>query len=124
MVHSERHDTRYVLAICAVAALGGILFGYDTSVISGAVHPLQEHFALSAAATGWAVSNVVVGCVAGALLAGWMADGLGRRMTLVICAVIFSVQSLGTARVASARRCSCGVMCRRQRALPWKKSRK
>ncbi|GBQ11429.1 sugar porter family MFS transporter [Swaminathania salitolerans] len=97
MVQSERHDVGYVLRICAIAALGGILFGYDTSVISGAITPLTEYFKLSPAQTGWAVSNVVVGCMIGALLSGVMADRVGRRMTLFICALLFSIQSVGTA---------------------------
>ncbi len=97
MVQSERHDVGYVLRICAIAALGGILFGYDTSVISGAISPLQEYFHLSPAQTGWAVSNVVIGCMVGAIISGAMADRLGRRMTLFICALLFSVQSIGTA---------------------------
>ncbi|MDG6095016.1 sugar porter family MFS transporter [Acetobacter sp. AN02] len=97
MVKSERHDVAYVLKICSVAALGGILFGYDTSVISGAIGPLQEFFHLSASETGWAVSNVVFGCIFGALISGWLAHRLGRRMTLFICAVIFSIQSVGAA---------------------------
>ncbi|CAI9119314.1 sugar porter family MFS transporter [Brytella acorum] len=97
MVKSERHDVAYVLRICSVAALGGILFGYDTSVISGAIGPLQTFFHLSPAATGWAVSNVVVGCIFGALASGWLAHHLGRRMTLFVCALLFSIQSIGAA---------------------------
>lgn len=66
-VAPQQHDISYVLRICAVAALGGLLFGYDTAVISGAVEALQQYFSLSPAETGWAVSNVVVGCIVGAL---------------------------------------------------------
>lgn len=97
LVRSEQHDMAYVLRICAVAALGGILFGYDTSVISGAIGPLQEYFQLSAVQTGWAVSNVVVGCIGGALASGWLAHRCGRRVTLFLCAVLFSIQSIGAA---------------------------
>ncbi|GBQ92382.1 sugar porter family MFS transporter [Asaia krungthepensis] len=96
-VSSERHDVSYVLRICAVAALGGILFGYDTSVISGAIGPIREHFHLSDAATGWAVSSVILGCIIGAFSSGWLAHTLGRRMALFICAILFSVQSFGAA---------------------------
>ncbi|GAA4497505.1 sugar porter family MFS transporter [Gluconacetobacter tumulicola] len=97
VVKSERHDVAYVLRICAVAALGGILFGYDTSVISGAIGPLRDYFHLSAAETGWAVSNVVVGCIFGALASGWLAHHFGRRLTLFFCALLFSAQSVGAA---------------------------
>lgn len=96
-VNAPRHDAGYVIRICAVAALGGILFGYDTSVIAGAITPLQNFFHLSPAQTGWAVSNVVIGCIIGALLSGWLADRWGRRMTLFVCAILFSAQSIGTA---------------------------
>jgi len=97
LISSERHDVSYVLRICGVAALGGFLFGYDTSVISGAIGPIREFFGLSDAATGWAVSSVILGCIFGAFTSGWMAHKLGRRMTLFICAILFSVQSLGAA---------------------------
>lgn len=100
-VQSERHDVKYVLRICAVAALGGILFGYDTSVISGAIDSLRDYFQLSPAETGWAVSNVVVGCIIGAALSGWMAHRLGRRVTLFICAILFTISALGAALVHS-----------------------
>lgn len=97
LVQSERHDVAYVLRICAVAALGGILFGYDTAVISGAIGPLQRHFALSPQETGWAVSNVVIGSIIGAFVSGGVAQLLGRRMALFICAVLFTVSAVGAA---------------------------
>ncbi|MFK4133115.1 sugar porter family MFS transporter [Pseudomonas luteola] len=99
--HAHRHDIGYVLRICAVAALGGILFGYDTAVISGAVDSLRAYFSLSAAETGWAVSNVVIGCVVGALSAGWVAGCLGRKKALVLAAVLFTVSAVGAAVVDS-----------------------
>ncbi|WP_447876117.1 sugar porter family MFS transporter [Serratia fonticola] len=69
MSHQRKHNTGYILRICGIAALGGILFGYDTAVISGAIEALKAYFDLSPAETGWAVSNVVIGCVVGAALA-------------------------------------------------------
>lgn len=96
-VASERHDVGYVLRLCAVAALGGILFGYDTSVISGAIGPIRAYFHLGDAATGWAVSSVILGCILGAFCSGWLAQTLGRRLTLFVCAILFSVQSIGAA---------------------------
>lgn len=91
------HDVAYVLRICAVAALGGILFGYDTAVISGAVDSLKQYFNLTAAETGWAVSNVVIGCIIGALSAGWIAGRLGRKKALVLAALLFTVSAVGSA---------------------------
>ncbi|TWI54937.1 SP family xylose:H+ symportor-like MFS transporter [Pseudomonas duriflava] len=98
---THRHDIGYVLRICAVAALGGILFGYDTAVISGAVDSLREYFSLSPAETGWAVSNVVIGCVIGALSAGWIAGRLGRKKALVLAAALFTISAIGAAVVDS-----------------------
>ncbi|MFE8047375.1 sugar porter family MFS transporter [Brenneria goodwinii] len=92
-----KHNVGYLLKICGVAALGGLLFGYDTSVISGAIGPLRAAFQLSAAETGWAVSNVVVGCILGAIVAGYFANRFGRRVTLFLCALLFTVQSVGAA---------------------------
>ncbi|SER34123.1 MFS transporter, SP family, xylose:H+ symportor [Azotobacter beijerinckii] len=100
-VAPQQHDLYYVLRICAVAALGGLLFGYDTAVISGAVEPLQQYFSLSPAQTGWAVSNVVVGCIVGALGAGWIAGHLGRKKALVLSALLFTVSAIGAAVVDS-----------------------
>lgn len=100
-LESSQHDVSYVLRICAVAALGGFLFGYDTAVISGAVDSLREYFALSPAETGWAVSNVVLGCVVGALGAGWIAGRLGRKKALVLAALLFTVSAIGSALVDS-----------------------
>mgnify|MGYP002656259821 CR=1 FL=1 len=96
---THRHDIGYVLRICAVAALGGILFGYDTAVISGAVDSLREYFSLTSAQTGWAVSNVVIGCVVGALSAGWVAGRLGRKKALVVAAMLFTISAVGAAVV-------------------------
>ncbi|MBK5016762.1 sugar porter family MFS transporter [Pantoea sp. S62] len=93
----SKHNTSYILLICGIAALGGILFGYDTAVISGAIEPLQKHFNLSAAETGWAVSNVVIGCVAGAFSAGVIAGKYGRKKALILAALLFTVSAIGTA---------------------------
>ncbi|WP_241666512.1 sugar porter family MFS transporter [Jejubacter calystegiae] len=92
-----KHNIRYVMAICCVAALGGLLFGYDSSVISGAIEPLSHHYQLTPAQTGWAVANVIIGCVAGCLTAGWLADRIGRKKSLIFTAVLFIASVLGTA---------------------------
>ncbi len=93
--------TMYLLLITCVAALGGLLFGYDTAVISGAVGLLQQHFSLSAAATGWAASSALAGCVFGAAVAGPTCDQFGRHRTLVFAGICFLVSALGTALAAS-----------------------
>jgi SP family arabinose:H+ symporter-like MFS transporter len=83
--------------ISIVAALGGLLFGYDTAVVSGAIGFLQKHFGLTAAMKGWAASSALIGCIFGAGGAGWVNDAIGRKKTLVLCALLFLVSSLGTA---------------------------
>ena len=76
----------YLYLLAGVGALGGLLFGYDTAVISGAGGFLQQHFHLSAGLTGWAVSSVLVGCMAGALSGGPLSDRVGRKPMLLGCA--------------------------------------
>ena len=87
----------YILSICLVAALGGILFGYDTAVISGAIDSITTYFDLSSTMKGWAVSSVVIGSIVGALGAGYLANTLGRRMTMMMAAALFLVSALGSA---------------------------
>lgn len=87
----------YVHKITVVAALGGLLFGYDTAVIAGAIGFLQEKFDLSPALVGWAASSAIWGCVFGAMLAGYSSDRWGRKKILIITAVLFSVSALGSA---------------------------
>ncbi|MGL5422829.1 MAG: sugar porter family MFS transporter [Serratia fonticola] len=97
MSHQRKHNTGYILRICGIAALGGILFGYDTAVISGAIEALKAYFDLSPAETGWAVSNVVIGCVVGAFGAGPLAGRYGRKKALVVAALLFTVSAVGAA---------------------------
>ncbi|TDQ59465.1 SP family xylose:H+ symportor-like MFS transporter [Mesocricetibacter intestinalis] len=94
---ARKHNLAYIIRICAVASLGGLLFGYDTSVISGAIDALKSYFQLSPAETGWAVSNVVIGCVIGSIFSGEIARRIGRKKTLIIAAVLFTVSAIGSA---------------------------
>ena len=93
----QRGSATYVVLVCVVAALGGLLFGYDTGVISGAIGPLVERFALSPKMEGWAASCALVGCMFGAGFAGIISDRIGRKKVLVGSAVLFLVSALGTA---------------------------
>jgi SP family xylose:H+ symportor-like MFS transporter len=87
----------YVWGIAVVAALGGLLFGYDWVVIGGARQFLEIYFHLhSAAAVGWANSCALVGCFAGSLVAGALGDRYGRRPVLLASAVLFAVSSVCT----------------------------
>jgi SP family arabinose:H+ symporter-like MFS transporter len=87
----------YVCLLATVAALGGLLFGYDTAVIAGAIDFLQTRFALSPFWKGWAVSNVLVGCMIGAALGGPLSDRFGRKKVLLLAAVLFAVSAVGSA---------------------------
>lgn len=87
----------YLLRICGVAALGGLLFGYDTAVINGAIGLLEQHFSLSAAMKGWAASSALLGCVLGVSVAGRFCDRYGRKPTLAVSGILFLVSAIGTA---------------------------
>jgi len=87
----------FVGVVSCIAALGGLLFGYDTAVISGAIGFLQSHFDLNSAATGWAASCALAGCVLGAACAGQVSDAIGRRMVILLSAIMFLVSAAGTA---------------------------
>lgn len=87
----------YVAAVCLVAALGGLLFGYDTAVISGAIGFLQQHFQLDAAMKGWAASCALLGCVVGVSFAGVFSDRLGRKKTLILAGLLFLASAIGSA---------------------------
>ncbi|OOF66206.1 sugar porter family MFS transporter [Rodentibacter caecimuris] len=93
----RKHNLGFITRICAVASLGGLLFGYDTSVISGAIDALKVFFQLSPTETGWAVSNVVLGCVIGSIFSGEIARRIGRKKTLIIAAILFTVSAIGSA---------------------------
>jgi SP family xylose:H+ symportor-like MFS transporter len=87
----------YVMVVCLVAALGGLLFGYDTGVINGAIGSLKEHFALDANWTGWAMGCALLGCAIGAGGAGAVSDRFGRKRVLILSAVLLFISAVGTA---------------------------
>ena len=87
----------YLLPICLVATLGGLLFGYDTGVISGAIEPLTACFHLSDVMKGWASGCVLIGCAAGVLLVGPISDRFGRRLAMFLAAGMFLASAIGTA---------------------------
>lgn len=96
-MESRTGSTGYVVLVSCVAALGGLLFGYDTAVINGAIGFLEEHFELNPVQKGWAGGCALVGCCIGVALAGFMSDLFGRRRTLILAAVLFFVSAVGTA---------------------------
>jgi SP family xylose:H+ symportor-like MFS transporter len=100
-----KFNTPLVVGLTFVATLGGLLFGWDTAVISGAVSSIDAYFidplGLSETArtslSGWTISSALVGCIIGAAVAGWISTALGRKGGLIVAALLFFAGSLGSA---------------------------
>src|SRR5579863_8296833 len=92
------YNLGYVWLMSVVAAMGGLLFGWDWVVIGGAKPFFERYFGLtSTAQIGWANSCALIGCLAGALAAGALSDKFGRKRLLVLAALLFAVTSTGNA---------------------------
>ncbi len=89
--------TSYATSLSIIAALGGLLFGYDTAVISGAIGFLRASFNLGPAETGFAASSALIGCILGAAIAGPLSDRYGRKRALMLSAVLFTISAIGSA---------------------------
>jgi len=87
---------KYLLTISLVTALGGLLFGFDISVISGTIPFLQEVFNLNEAMKGWVVSSALIGCIIGASFAGRLGDKFGRKKVLLVTSFLFAVSAIGS----------------------------
>ena len=83
--------------MAVVAAIGGILFGYDTAVISGTTEMVKSQFSLTSGGEGWYVGCALIGSIAGVLCAGALSDYLGRKKTMLISAALFSISAIGCA---------------------------
>src|SRR5499425_2756763 len=91
---AEHYNTGYVWAISSVAALGGLLFGYDWVVIGGAKPFYEKYFQLnSEQLVGWANSCALIGCLVGSVIAGGVSDRFGRKKLLILSAILFAVSS-------------------------------
>lgn len=97
MPQSYKFNSRYIVAISFISALGGYLFGFDFAVISGALPFLRNEFALNAWWEGFLTGSLALGCIAGCVIAGAIADRYGRKPGLMTAAFIFAVSSLGMA---------------------------
>jgi MFS transporter, SP family, arabinose:H+ symporter len=86
--------TRFVLFVTGVTAIGGFLFGYDTAVINGAISYLKEHMGLNSTQEGMAGASAILGCIPGAMAAGFLSDRFGRRNLLFVCAFLFAISGL------------------------------
>lgn len=91
----HKQGLQYVYKCTYVAAVGGLLFGYDTAVVAGAIGFIQQKYGLSPAMMGWVASCALVGCVIGAMFAGSLSDRIGRKKVLMISAFAFAISSLG-----------------------------
>jgi len=96
-VPNRQGSTGYVYLVSLVAAVSGLLFGFDIAVINGAIVFLRREFTLSDVQTEFAASSLLAGCVAGASIAGMLSDRYGRRRVLVFSALLFAASSLGAA---------------------------
>src|SRR4051794_13774062 len=85
----------FVYVVASVAALGGLLFGYDTGIISGALLFIAKDFQLNAFLEGFIVSSLLLGAVVGAGISGALSDRLGRRTIILVAAAIFAIGSIG-----------------------------
>src|ERR1700735_605411 len=92
-----QNSASLVTGLTFVATLGGLLFGYDTAVISGAVSSIDANFIdpqhLSETArsslSGWTVSSALLGCIIGALIAGWVSNAIGRKGGMIVAGALF-----------------------------------
>ncbi|MFC4874538.1 sugar porter family MFS transporter [Negadavirga shengliensis] len=87
----------YLIFLSSVAAIGGLLFGYDTAVISGTIGQVTRQFELDAIEQGWYVGCALIGSIIGVAMAGPLSDRFGRKKVMILSAVLFSVSALGCA---------------------------
>jgi len=85
----------YLYLVCLVAALGGFLFGFDTAVISGTISLVKSDFNLSPVSEGWFVSCALLGCIIGVGFSGKLSDQYGRKIVLILSAVLFLASAVG-----------------------------
>ena len=88
----------YLVGVCLVAALGGLLFGYDTGVVNGSLQFVQLKFeVIDSVMKGFAASSALIACIFGAGFAGTLSDYLGRKKVLILSAILFLISAIGTA---------------------------
>jgi SP family xylose:H+ symportor-like MFS transporter len=90
------NQKKFLLLITSVSALGGLLFGYDTGVINGAQFYLTKYFALDATMQGFVVGSALIGCFVGAIIAGPLSIKIGRKYSLIISAILFTISAWGS----------------------------
>ena len=93
--YEETEHSGRVIRIASVAALGGLLFGYDSAVINGAVSAIEDEFGVGGFKLGFAVASALLGAAAGAVTAGRLADKIGRIAVMKIAALLFLISAIG-----------------------------
>ena len=93
----NKENLGYVVFLSVVAAIGGILFGYDTAVISGTTSKVAEQFGLSSLQLGWYVGSALIGSIIGVATAGVLSDRFGRKKAMLFSAFMFSLSAIGCA---------------------------
>lgn len=93
-----KYNQKFILGITIVSAMGGLLFGYDWVVIGGAKPFYERFFEITSSPhqQGWAMSSALIGCLFGAMVSGFLADRLGRKIPLLIAAALFTISAIGT----------------------------
>jgi SP family sugar:H+ symporter-like MFS transporter len=99
---AEKVNMAFVMAIVAVATIGGFMFGYDSGVINGTQQGLEKAFGLSKLGTGVNVGAILIGCAFGAYAAGRLADVFGRRSVMILAAVLFILSALAAGAAGSS----------------------
>ena len=97
VMKGNKENLLYVIFLSLVAALGGFLFGYDTAVISGTVTQVTAQFGLDSLQTGWFVGCALIGSIAGVSSGGMISDKLGRKRSMILSALLFTISAIGCA---------------------------
>jgi len=100
---NHKYNWNYLVSICLISAMGGLLFGYDFVVIGGAKPFYEPFFGITGHAflQGWAMGCALAGCLAGSVISGWFSDKLGRKKLLIFSAGLFVAASFGTGSAGS-----------------------
>ena len=93
--NSSKQSNSFIAAVCSIGSLGGLLFGFDTAVISGTFSFIEQYFSLNEIEIGWFTSSALIGAIIGALVSGSLSDRFGRKPILIIAAFLFFISALG-----------------------------
>lgn len=93
--NSSKQSNSFIAAVCSIGSLGGLLFGFDTAVISGTFSFIEQYFSLDEIEIGWFASSALIGAIIGALVSGSLSDRFGRKPILIIAAFLFFISALG-----------------------------